>query len=147
MTYICVPVVSCASPFYAKRAREGLGTRAHTARTLGMYDASCSVHLVSPNRINAVGRLAGARTLLWHMRSALSIIHTLAVAGPELCDLIGVLKFLDRYTPDVLESPDPLSLFQNRRGWRARLVYLYLQLSDNGTSLRISKTLIYSIPL
>ena len=89
--------------------------------TIGMYDASCGVYLVTANRINAVGRLAGARTLLWHMRGSLSIIHTLAVAGPELCDMIGVPKFLDRYLPDVHEFPDPLSLFQHRRGWRARL--------------------------
>ena len=74
------------------------------------------------SKFNVVGRLAVAHTLLWYAWGALSIIHILAVSGPELCDLIGVLKFLSRYTPDVQEYPDPLSLFQRRRGWYAKLL-------------------------
>ena len=104
--------------------------------TIGMYDASCGVYLVTANRINAVGWLAGARMLLWHMRGSLSIIHTLAVAGPELCDMIVVLKFLDRYLLDVREFPDSLSLFQHRRGWRTKLYNIMVQVGCGMNSWR-----------
>ena len=89
-----------------------------------MHHAVCTWSL-QIELINTVGRLAGAHTLLWRTQGALSIIHTLAVAGPELCDLIGILKFLGRYTPDVHESPDrdPLSLFQTNAQCKIITVY------------------------
>ena len=61
------------------------------------------------------------RTLPCHMWGTLSIRHIFEVSCSELCNLIGVLRFLDGYTPDVHGSPDPVSLFLRRRGWRARL--------------------------
>ena len=100
-------------------------TRAHAVRTLGMYDASCSVYLVTANRINAVARLAGAHTLLWHTRGALSIIHSCG-GGPRALrsDWCPEIPGWIHAAPDVHESPDPLSLFQRRRGWRERLHFM-----------------------
>ena len=78
------------------------------------HDASRGVFFLTANRINAVSR--HARTLLPHTPGTLSIVLILEVSYPEMCNLIGVLKFLDRYRQDVHESPDPLSLFQPRSG-------------------------------
>ena len=51
-------------------------------------------------------------TLPRHTRGALGIYtsHSYTVSCSELCDLIGVKKFQDRYThvQDVHDSPDPL---------------------------------------
>ena len=82
---------------------------AHPERILGMYDVSC---IWSPliELMRSAG-FAGARTLLPHARGALSIVLILAVSCPELCNLIGVPKFLEGYMQDVHESPDHLSLF------------------------------------
>ena len=113
-------LVSCASSSYAERVREGLGNCAHPSRILRMYDASHGMYVVATNRILiAVGQLGMCTCVNSHAyvtMGMLSIIHILAVPCSELCNLTGVLKFLNRYTLDVHGSPDPLSFFLHRRG-------------------------------
>ena len=74
-------------------------------RVWRIYDTSCSMYSVAANQINA-----GSRCMFATMActgALISIIYVLVVSCPELCDLIGVLKFLNEYMPDVY---DPLTL-------------------------------------